>query len=98
VPRASSKAENRAFEVELARSKRVLKVAADENLLDVLHANNIAVTCTCTQGICGSCLTPVLAGEPEHRDSVLSDEERKLNGQMTVCVSRAVSQRLVLDL
>ncbi len=98
IPRASTKTENRPFEVELARSKRVLTVAADENLLDVLHANNVAVICTCTQGICGSCLTPVLAGVPEHRDSVLSDAERDLNSQMTVCVSRAVSQRLVLDL
>lgn len=98
VPRAATRAENRPFEVELARSKRVLTVAADENLLDVLHANNVAVTCTCTQGICGSCLTPVLDGVPEHRDSVLSDAERALNRQMTVCVSRAVSSRLVLDL
>ena len=98
IPRASTKTENRPFEVELARSKRVLTVAADENLLDVLHANDIAVICACTQGICGSCLTPVLDGVPEHRDSVLSDAERDLNRQMTVCVSRAVSQRLVLDL
>lgn len=98
VPRAGTKTENRAFEVELARSKRVLRVAADENLLEVLHAHNIAVICTCTQGICGSCLTPVLDGVPEHRDSVLTDAERALNRQMTVCVSRAVSSRLVLDL
>ncbi len=98
VPRAATRTENRPFEVELARSKRVLTVAADENLLDVLHANNVAVICTCTQGICGSCLTPVLDGVPEHRDSVLTDAERALNRQMTVCVSRAVSSRLVLDL
>lgn len=91
-------AANSAFEVELARSGKVLYVGADESLLDVLNANDCAVICSCTQGICGSCMTPVLEGEPLHRDALMTQAERATNTQMTVCVSRAVSDRLVLDL
>ena len=91
-------AENTRFEVKLARSGRVLTIEADEYLLDVLNANNCAVICSCTQGICGSCITPVLGGEPEHRDAVLTDEERAANDKMCVCVGRAKSERLILDL
>ncbi|MFT6902646.1 MAG: ferredoxin-NADP reductase/fatty acid desaturase [Colwellia sp.] len=90
--------ENTPFEVELARSGKVLTVQPDEFLLDVLNANGCGVLCSCTQGICGSCITPVLSGEPEHRDAVLSDEERAQNSKMCVCVGRAKSSRLVLDL
>jgi len=97
---ASTRADdpNTAFEVELVRSGRVLQVAADESLLDVLNANDCAVICSCTQGICGSCMTPVLDGVPAHRDVIMTEAERAKNNQMTVCVSRSVSDRLVLDL
>lgn len=98
VPPAIDGADNEAFEVELARSGKVLRIGADESLLDVLNANDCAVICSCTQGICGSCMTPVLAGEPDHRDAVMTDPERAANNQMTVCVSRAQGGRLVLDL
>lgn len=91
-------AENRGFTVELARSGRVLTVPADRSLLDILQAEGCPVVCACTQGICGSCLTPVLSGTPDHRDVILSDEDRAANRIMTVCVSRARSERLVLDL
>jgi vanillate O-demethylase ferredoxin subunit len=96
-PKANA-AENTRFEVELARSGRVLTVEPDQYLLDVLNANHCAVICSCTQGICGSCITPVLDGIPEHRDAVLSDTERAANDKMCVCVGRAKSERLVLDL
>lgn len=98
VPARGARADDAPFEVQLARSGRVLQVGADESLLDVLNANGCAVICSCTQGICGSCMTPVLEGVPDHRDAILTDTERAANAQMTVCVSRARSARLVLDL
>ena len=98
VPPRADATENTPFEVEIASSGQVLNVAPDEFLIDVLHANGVAVMCSCTQGICGSCMTPVLSGEPEHRDVVMTEAERAVNNQMTVCVSRAKSARLVLDL
>lgn len=98
VPPSTTDQQNLAFEVELARSGKVLQVGAEESLLDVLNRNDCAVICSCTQGICGSCMTPVLDGVPEHRDAIMTDAERDINNQMTVCVSRAKSPRLVLDL
>lgn len=98
VPAAAVDQQNTAFEVELARSGTLLQVGADDSLLDVLNRNHCAVICSCTQGICGSCMTPVLQGVPEHRDAIMTNAERDKNDQMTVCVSRAKSSRLVLDL
>ena len=98
VPPRMDASNNESFEVELARSGDVLNVGADEFLIDVLHANGHYVMCSCTQGICGSCMTPVLEGEPDHRDAIMTDDERAANNQMTVCVSRAKSKRLVLDI
>ena len=76
----------------------MITIEPDESLLDVLNANNCAVICSCTQGICGSCMTPVIEGIPDHRDAVMSDAERAANNQMTVFVSRARTEHLVLDL
>lgn len=92
-------ADNERFEVELARSGKVLTVEPDEFLLDVLNNNGCGVECSCSQGICGSCITPVLAGEPEHRDAIMTDAERQANDKMCVCVGRArAGSKLVLDL
>jgi vanillate O-demethylase ferredoxin subunit len=98
VPRKTESVENRRFQVVLARSGRTLTVERDEFLIDVLNANGCGVPCSCTQGICGSCLTPVVEGERDHRDAILTDVERKANDQMCVCVGRALGQRVVLDL
>ena len=98
VPPSAASGSNLAFEVELARSGTVLQVGANESLLDVLNDNDCAVICSCTQGICGSCMTPVLGGLPEHRDAIMTDAELAQNNQMTVCVSREKTSRLVLDL
>jgi vanillate O-demethylase ferredoxin subunit len=98
VPPEVDNAENTRFEVELAHSGRVLTIEPNESLLDILNANACPVICSCTQGICGSCMTPVLDGIPDHRDAVMTDAERAANDQMTVCVSRAKSARIVLDL
>jgi ferredoxin-NADP reductase/fatty acid desaturase len=98
VPRIIETRENKPFEVVLARSGKALHVAADEFLIDVLNKNKCGVPCSCTQGICGSCITPVVEGEPDHRDAILSVEERNQNKKMCVCVGRAKGDRLVLDL
>ena len=84
--------------MELARSGKVLQVGEDEYLLDVLNRAKAGVPCSCTQGICGSCITPVLSGDIDHRDAVLTDAERKEGRKMCVCVSRATAGRLVLDI
>jgi vanillate O-demethylase ferredoxin subunit len=97
VPPEVDNADNTRFEVELAHSGRVLTIEPNESLLDILNANGCPVICSCTQGICGSCMTPVFDGIPDHRDAVMTDAERAANDQMTVCVSRAKSARIVLD-
>jgi uncharacterized membrane protein YdfJ with MMPL/SSD domain len=63
-----------------------------------LIAAGIPLLTSCEQGVCGTCLTGVLAGEPEHRDLYLTPEEQAANDQFTPCCSRARSERLVLDL
>jgi vanillate O-demethylase ferredoxin subunit len=86
------------FEVELRRSGRRLIVPAGATLLDVLRENGIDVPYACHEGVCGTCETRVLAGKVEHRDHLLSREERAQSQTMMVCVSRARSGKLVLDL
>jgi ferredoxin-NADP reductase/fatty acid desaturase len=98
APAPSAAIANKPFEVELARTGKILQVSADESLLDVLNNHGCGVISSCMQGVCGSCITPVMAGEPEHRDAILTDEERQTNSQMCVCVSRAISSKIVLDL
>ncbi|MET9391240.1 PDR/VanB family oxidoreductase [Streptomyces sp. NPDC006624] len=87
-----------AFEVELARSGRTLTVAPGVSVLDAVRAAGAEVLYSCTEGTCGTCETDVLAGEPDHRDSVLTEEERAAGGTMLICVSRCRGGRLVLDL
>lgn len=86
------------FEIELARSGRVLAVPLDRTVVDVLDDAGITVLTSCGEGTCGTCETKVLDGIPDHRDSVLTDEEQERNDCMMVCVSRSCTARLVLDL
>jgi ferredoxin len=86
------------FEVELAESGMVLTVPADRSILQVAEEAGVEVFFSCEEGTCGTCETRVLEGVPEHRDSVLSPQERAANQYMMICVSRAVSDRLVLEL
>lgn len=89
---------DRAFEVELKASALTLTVPADRSILATLEDNGIAVLSSCQEGTCGTCETVVLDGVPEHRDSILDDEDRESGEMMMICVSRARSTRLVLDL
>lgn len=87
-----------AFTVELARSALSLEVPAGRSLLEVLRENGVAATSSCAQGACGTCLTRVLEGEPDHQDVYLNASEKRGNQVMLTCVSRARSARLVLDI
>lgn len=88
----------RAFEVELKQSGKVLTVAADQSILQVLRAERIAMESLCGEGVCGTCAVGLLAGQADHRDSLQTEEEKKRNDTIYVCVSRAQSVRIVLDL
>lgn len=94
---AASKDAQQSYTVELKRSGKIIEVTADISLLAALQAANAEIMTSCEQGICGSCETRVLEGEPDHRDSVLSPEEQATNQMMMVCVSGCKSQHLVLD-
>ena len=87
-----------AFEVELARSGTTVLVAAGQSVLDAVRAAGVPVASSCEEGTCGTCEIGVLAGEVDHRDCVLSATEQQTNERMMVCVSRARSQRLILNL
>jgi ferredoxin-NADP reductase len=89
---------NAPFEVELARTGVTVTVTPDATVLDAVGQVGIDVLSSCRQGICGTCETTVLAGEPDHRDSLLDDDERAAGDCMYLCVSRSCSDRLVLDL
>jgi ferredoxin-NADP reductase len=87
-----------AFEVELAQSGLTLTVPPDRSILDVAEDAGVNVMSSCSEGTCGTCETPVLDGEPDHRDSVLTEEEQAANDCMMICVSRSRCPKLVLDL
>lgn len=86
------------FVVELARSKLVVSVQPGQTILEAVRACGVEVPSSCEQGVCGSCETRVLAGEPDHRDLLLSPEERAANDVMMICCSGCRSPVLVLDL
>ncbi|MER8417543.1 PDR/VanB family oxidoreductase [Mesorhizobium sp. M1329] len=87
------------FQIELRRSDKTLTVPPDKTILQVLRAEGIHVESVCEEGYCGTCLTTVLEGVPDHRDdNLLTPEERESNTVMTVCCSRAKTAKLVLDL
>ncbi|WP_441952813.1 PDR/VanB family oxidoreductase [Nocardia sp. 2TAF39] len=85
------------FEIEFASTGMVVEVAADRSALDTILSVRPDRPYSCRQGFCRTCKVRVLAGEPDHRDSVLTDAEREA-GEMLVCVSRSDGGRLVLDL
>ena len=90
--------EEHAFELQLATSGQVLAVPPGVSIVDVLAGAGITLDTSCKEGICGTCVVPVLEGEPDHRDHCLSKKEKAANDQICACVSRSRSARLVLDL
>ncbi len=86
------------FEVRLARSGRTIPVGKNQSVLDALQACGVDIANSCQQGVCGTCVTRVLEGEPDHWDMYLTPEEQAANDQFMPCCSRSKSQVLVLDL
>ncbi|GAB04440.1 2Fe-2S iron-sulfur cluster binding domain-containing protein [Gordonia amarae] len=89
---------NTAFEVDLAMSGLTTVVPEDKTILDVLDDAGVVTVSSCRDGICGTCEVGVVSGEVDHRDTVLTPEERAENESMMICVSRCTSGRLVLEL
>ena len=94
----SHEAGDRPFEVEIASTGQVITVPADQTIIEALEAAGVDLVYDCQRGDCGICQTDVLEGTPDHRDVVLSKEERDSGKVMQICVSRALSDRLKLDL
>ena len=86
------------FVVELRRSGRRIDVPAGQTILEAVEAAGVSAPSSCRSGICATCATRVLDGTPEHRDAALSDVERDGAGLMCICVSRAHTPSLALDL
>jgi vanillate O-demethylase ferredoxin subunit len=85
------------FWVKLAKSGRKIRVDANQSIVEALRATGIDVETSCEQGFCGTCLTTVLAGRPDHHDVLLTEEEQKAGDRMLLCVSRSLDAELVLD-
>lgn len=86
------------FSVRLASTGQVFEVPSDRSVVQVLESHGIEIPISCEQGVCGTCLTRVLEGVPEHRDMFLTEAEQACNDQFTPCCSRSKTPLLVLDL
>lgn len=86
------------FSVKVGSTGQVFEVPTDKTVVQVLESHGIDIAMSCEQGICGTCLTRVLEGVPDHRDLFLTENEQALNDQFTPCCSRSKSPLLVLDL
>lgn len=89
---------DRPFTAVMGKSGRRLHVPADRTLLDVLRSNDVTILSTCSKGTCGTCEVGLLSGIPEHRDVVLSADEKLQAATMMSCVSRCIGTELTLDL
>jgi vanillate O-demethylase ferredoxin subunit len=87
-----------AFDVKLASSGKLVTIPAGKSVIKVLAEQGVEIPYSCEEGVCGTCLTRVLEGVPEHRDMYLTEEEQAANDQFTPCCSRAKTKVLVLDL
>lgn len=97
-PAALAAGDDNTVEIVLNRTGMTLTVGPEKSLLDAIREVVPTVPFSCTEGYCGSCEVAVLEGEPDHRDEILTEDERSGGKTMFPCVSRALSQRLVLDI
>jgi ferredoxin-NADP reductase len=86
------------FEVRLASAGVTLEIRPGQSILDAVEDAGIDWPYACREGTCGTCETPVLEGTADHRDSILSEEERATATTMFICVSRSACSRLVLEI
>ncbi|WP_426434524.1 PDR/VanB family oxidoreductase [Bradyrhizobium genosp. P] len=84
------------FDVEIASTGKRIHVAAEQSIVEALVEAGIQVETSCVSGLCGACKVRYLAGQPDHRDFILSDDEK--DSYLTTCVSRCRMGPLVLDL
>ncbi|MFT3801992.1 MAG: PDR/VanB family oxidoreductase [Burkholderiaceae bacterium] len=87
-----------AFDVRCAKSGKTVSVPSGVSIADALSRIAVKVEVMCEQGVCGTCLTRVISGRPDHRDSFLTDEERESGELMLICCSRSRDPLLVLDI
>jgi phthalate 4,5-dioxygenase reductase subunit len=88
--------DDKPFMVKLARQGKSLEVPVGKSILNVIREAGYDVRASCESGTCGTCRTKMLSGEADHRDMVLMPEE--MDNQIMVCVSRAKSSEIVIDL
>lgn len=91
-------AEDFAFQVELSSTGEVFDIPADESITSALDRQGVYIPVSCEEGICGTCLTGVVSGRPDHRDTYLTEEEHAQNDQFTPCCSRSFDKLIVIDL
>jgi ferredoxin len=89
---------NKPFEIELASSGEVIEVRANQTAIEALMEQGVLVPTSCEGGVCGTCVTRVLDGLPDHRDVFMTEREHMRNDQFTPCCSRSITARLVIDL
>jgi vanillate O-demethylase ferredoxin subunit len=89
---------DRSFEVQIAGTGKVYTIAAGESVVSALAGHGIEIPVSCGHGLCGTCLTRVVAGVPDHRDYYLTNAEREANQSFTPCCSRSKTPLLVIDL
>lgn len=97
APMPAADGADRPFEIQLASNGRLIAVPAGCSAAKAMQDAGVPLYTSCEQGVCGTCLTTVLNGEPEHRDQYLTPEEQAANTQFLPCCSRARSARLVVD-
>jgi len=85
------------FEVELRKSGKVITVSPDVSIAEALEEVGVVIPRSCNEGTCGTCITKVVEGIPDHRDSFLRPKKRAENKRIMVCCSRSLSPRIVLD-
>jgi tetrachlorobenzoquinone reductase len=98
APQIDETEDSNSFTVRLERSGAEFEVPKQKSILEVLEEHGFEIPFSCREGLCGTCVTHVCSGEPDHRDYVLSDEERASGKMMTICCSRSKSPLLTLDL
>ena len=86
------------FDIKIQSTGQIIRVPEDRSVVQVLAAQGISIATSCEQGVCGTCMTHVIDGEPDHRDMYLTDDEKNSNKVFLPCCSRANSKMLVLDL
>ena len=93
-----SSVDDDSFDIKISSTGQVINIPSDKTVIEVLEAFDIEIPFSCESGVCGTCLTRVIEGIPDHKDVFLTEEEQAKNDQFTPCCSRAKSAQLVLDI